>query len=117
MPGKFVQRRIEIEIPFLTLLEKTNRPLAFCLGELQAPHQLLGCCYFSFCNSPIRFIDVPKGREHRSEECIPCTVSTPESRQEPVHHVPKEDTKYCTNQTAPHQTDDAANQFAPPMGG
>ena len=117
MPGKLVQCRLEIKVPFLSLLEKTNRPLTFFLGELKAPHQLFGCCYFSFCNSPICFVDVPKGREHRSEKCIPRTVGTTKSRQEPVYHVTEKNTKYCTNQTAPHQADDAANQFAPPVGG
>ena len=117
MPGKFVQRRLEIKVPFLTLLEKTNRPLAFFLGELQATHQLLGCCYFGFCNPPIRLVDVPKGREHRTEERIPRTVGTTKSRQKPVHHVTKENSKYGTHQTAPHQADDAANQFTPPVGG
>ena len=76
MPGKFVQRGIKIKVPFLTLLEKTNRPLTFRLGQLQAPHQLLGGCYFSLCDPPVRFIDVSKCRKQRTEECIPGTVGT-----------------------------------------
>lgn len=117
MPGKFVQRGIKIKVPFLTLLEKTNRPLTFRLGQLQAPHQLLGGCYFSLCHPPVHFIDVSKCREHRTEECIPGTVGTTEPRQEPVHYVTQENPKYRAHQTASHQADDAAYQFPPPMAG